>query len=109
LTRCPVLLQSPLPSIDDAPLTGTDYLNLKPFQPFLINNTLSPEPVEKVEFDLKHLDDQQTAIVLDLLTKHGQLSSDKDSELGLAIGVKHYINTGNNDPVACDSDVHQKH
>ena len=93
-------VENNLPSIDDAPLTGKDYLNLKPFQQFQINNTLSPKPVEEVEFDLKHLDKQQTAVVLDLLTKHGQLFSDKDSELGLAIGVKHYINTGNNAPVS---------
>ncbi len=39
-------------------------------------------------------------IELDVLDKHEKLFSDKDSELGLPIDVKHQINTGNNPPVS---------
>jgi transposase InsO family protein len=84
----------------DMPLDEKDHINLEPFRQFDIKNTSIISPVDKVEFDLKHLNTEQLVIVLDVLDKHEKLFSDKDSELGLAIDVKHQINTGNNPPVS---------
>ena len=84
----------------DTPLGERDLINLEPFRQFDIENKSPTNPVEKVEFDLKHLNSDQLEIVLDVLNKHEELFSDKDSELGLAIDVKHHINTGNNPPVS---------
>jgi hypothetical protein len=84
----------------DIPLSERDHINLEPFRQFDINNKVITTPVEKVEFDLKHLNTEQMRIVLDVLDIHEKLFSDKDSELGLAIDVKHHINTGNNPPVS---------
>jgi hypothetical protein len=62
----------------DIPLSERDHINLEPFRQFDINNKPITTPVEKVEFDLKHLNTEEMRAVLDVLDKHEKLFSDKD-------------------------------
>ena len=88
---------------DEGPLNANDLLNLLPFQQFTINNNkelVSTVPVG--EFDLSHLEPDQRRIVIRQLYEfeHDNLFSNKEGNLGLAVDVKHFINTGDNPPVS---------
>jgi hypothetical protein len=54
------------------------------------------------EFDLSHLEPDQRRIVIRQLYEfeHDNLFSNKEGNLGLAVDVKHFINTGDNPPVS---------
>ena len=92
--------------------TANDLLDLLPFQQFIINDNeelVSTAPVS--EFDLIHLEPDKRRIVLQQLYEFEQrnLFSNKEGDLGLAIDVKHFINTGDNAPVSMRSRVPRKH
>ena len=57
------------------------------------------------EFDLSHLEPDQRRIVIRQLYEfeHDNLFSNKEGNLGLAVDVKHFINTGDNPPVSMRS------
>jgi hypothetical protein len=82
---------------DERPLNANDLLDLLPFQQFIINDDeelVSSVPVS--EFDLSHLEPDQRRIVIRQLYEfeHDNLFSNKEGNLGLAVDVKHFINTG---------------
>jgi hypothetical protein len=88
---------------EDGPLTTNDLLDLLPFQQFTINNyneIVSTAPVS--EFNLSHLEPEKRHIVMRQLYEfeHNNLFSNKEGNLGLAVDVKHFINTGDNPPVS---------
>ena len=79
-------------------------MDLLPFQQFTIHN--DDEIVSTIsEFDLRHLEPEQRRIVLQQLYEFEQrnLFSNKEGDLGLAIDVRHFINTGDNPPVSMRS------
>ena len=91
---------------DTVPLSGYDLLDLLPFQQFTINS--DEELVSTVtvsEFDLSHLEPDQRHILIRQLYEfeHDNLFSNKIGNLGLAVDVKHFINTGDNPPVSMRS------
>ena len=91
---------------DEQPLNANDLLDILPFQQFTINQ--DEELVSTVpdsEFDLSHLGPDQRRIVIRQLYKfeHDNLVSNKEGNLGLAVDVKHFINTGDNPPVSMRS------
>jgi hypothetical protein len=74
-----------------------------PFQQFTINNSneiVSTVPVS--EFNLNHLEPDKRHIVMQQLYEfeHNNLFSNKEGNLGLAVDVKHFINTEDNPPVS---------
>jgi hypothetical protein len=88
---------------DEGPLSANDLLDLLPFQQFTINNNneiISTVPVS--EFDLSHLEPNQHRFFIRQLYEfeHENLFSNKEGNLGLAVDVKHFINTGDNPPVS---------
>jgi hypothetical protein len=88
---------------EDGPLTTNDLLDLLPFQQFTINNDdeiVSTVPVS--EFNLSHLEPDKRHIVMRQLYEfeHSNLFSNKEGNLGLAVDVKHFINTRDNPPVS---------
>jgi hypothetical protein len=91
---------------DEEPITANDLLDLLPFQQFTINDDeelVSTVPVS--EFDLSHLEPDKRRIVIKQLYEFEQrnLFSNKEGHLGLAIDVRHFINTGDNPPVSMRS------
>ena len=91
---------------EEGPITAYDLLDLLPFQQFIINDDgelVSTLPVS--EFDLSHLEPDKRRIVMQQLHEFEQknLFSNKEGDLGLAIDVRHFINTGDNPPVSMRS------
>jgi hypothetical protein len=91
---------------EEGAITANDLLDLLPFKQFIINDDeelVSTVPVG--EFDLNHLEPDKRRIVIRQLHEFEQknLFSNKEGDLGLAIDVKHFINTGDNPPVSMRS------
>ena len=91
---------------EERPITANDLLDLLPFQQFIINDEeelVSTVPVS--EFNLSHLEPDKRRIVFQQLYEFEKMDlfSNKEGDLGLAIDVKHFINTGDNPPVSMRS------
>ena len=89
---------------DEGPITDDELRSLLPFEQFNSNNeVVSTVPIS--EFDLSHLDENQRRTVIIQLYEFERenLFSNKEGNLGLAIDVKHFINTGDNPPVSMRS------
>ena len=91
---------------EEGPITANDLLDLLPFQQFIINDDedlVSTVPVS--EFKLSHLEPDKRRIVFQQLYEFEKLNlfSNKEGDLGLAIDVRHFINTGDNPPVSMRS------
>lgn len=74
-------VENTLPTIDDAPITEKDYLNLKPFKNFQISDTSLLRPAEKkINLILKTSMNLTTSNLLHLLTHYLQ-SNFKNKDL----------------------------
>ena len=89
---------------DEGPITDDELRSLLPFEQFNSNNeVVSTVPIS--EFDLSHLDENQRRTVIIQLYEFERENffSNKEGNLGLAVDVKHFINTGDNPPVSMRS------
>jgi hypothetical protein len=91
---------------DEGPITANDLLDLLSFQQFTINDDdelVSTVPVS--EFDLSYLEPDKRRITIQQLYEFERknLFSNKEGNLGLAIDVRYFINTGDNPPVSMRS------
>ncbi len=95
---------------DEEKINSKEYANLKPFQQcnLLIGQKERQSEEEwvkeigQIETKLKklpYLNEGQVDIALQVLQDYSDLFSNNDSDLGLVVNVKHYINTGDSAPV----------
>jgi hypothetical protein len=89
----------------EGPLSANDLLDLLPFQQLTINDDEIISIVPVSEFDLSHLEPDQRRIVIRQLYEfeNENVFSNKEGNLGLAVHVKHFLNTGDSLPVSMRS------
>ncbi|KAI9550704.1 hypothetical protein GHT06_006205 [Daphnia sinensis] len=83
-------------------LTAKDHRNLEPFIQCRVSDqdkVRNEEETVPPQFNFPDFQTEIVARIKSLFEKHEKLFADKESDLGLATQVKHFINTGNHAPI----------